>query len=59
LGRKVHYHARPFIAKDSIKPPTLDISFIEAAGPIEIAPPPSGQVINDNDIVPLQHQSIN
>jgi hypothetical protein len=58
LGCKMHHDARPFIAKDSIKPPTLDIGLIETACPIEIAPPPCGQVINHDDFVTLQHQSI-
>jgi hypothetical protein len=58
LRCKVHHDARPFIAEDSIKPPTLDISLIETARPIEIAPSPCGQVINDDDFMTLQHQSI-
>jgi hypothetical protein len=48
----------PFIAKDSLQSPALDIQLIQAGSAIDIFPRPGRQVIHDDDLVPLFYEPI-
>src|SRR5579884_1103536 len=58
LRRKMDDERGTLFAENLLDPRTLDVDLVKFSGPIDVPPFAGREVINDDDIVSLLHQSI-